>query len=101
MDFRELFPLLDLEGAYSFDKCFTLKDFLQKCVSVYFVTDPIDERIRESCLSVYLAFRDHYPDYMDYLDQEEREKLDFDVEHANPKVIKLRRIAIGAISKVA
>lgn len=101
MDFRKLFPLVDFANTYTFDRCLTLQDFLQECVAIYFFVSDDEERIKESCLSVYMAFRDHYPDYMDYLDQETKERLDFEIDRANPKIIKLRRIVIGALAKVA
>lgn len=101
MDFRKLFPLVDFNQQYSFRNCLTLRDFLQECVSLYFSADNDDERLKESCLSVYMAFRDHYPDYTEYLDQEHREMLDLAITRANPKIIKLRRIVIGALAKVA
>lgn len=99
MDFRKLFPLVDFSNECRFQNCLTLQDFLQECVSIYFSVSVNEERIRESCLSVYMAFRDHYPDYMEYLDQEQKERLDFDITKANPKIIKLRRIVIGALAK--
>jgi hypothetical protein len=36
---------------------------------------------------------------MEYLDQEIRERLDLEINQANPKIIKLRRIVIGALTK--
>lgn len=101
MDFRKLFPLVDFSEEYKFQHCLTLQDFLRECVSIYFSAPISEERVRESCLSVYMAFRDHYPKYMEYLDQEMRERLDFEITQANPKIIKLRRIVIGALAKVA
>lgn len=99
MDFRKLFPLVDFSNEYKFQSCLTLQDFLRECVSIYFSISSDEERVRESCLSVYMAFRDHYPDYMEYLDQEQRERLDLEITRANPKIIKLRRIVIGSLAK--
>jgi hypothetical protein len=99
INFRQLFPLTDFTNSYTFDKCQSLKDFLHECLKVY-KTDT-NERVRECCLSVYMAFRDHYPSYINDLDDQQRMELDKDVAIANPKVIKLRRIVIGALSKVA
>lgn len=102
MDYRKLFPVVDFANPYTFDHCTTMQDFLRECVSIYFAISArseTEDRIKESCLSVYMAFRDHFPEYMEYLDQEVKERLDFEVERANPKVIKLRRIVIGAIAK--
>jgi hypothetical protein len=101
MNYRKLFPLVDFTDQYTFEKCLTLQDFLKECVSIYFTVDDSEARVKESCLSVYMAFRDHYPDYLNYLDQEMIERLDFEIGRANPKIIKLRRIVIGALSKVA
>ncbi len=101
MDFRKLFPLVDFSNEYTFRHCLTLQDFLRECISIYFSVSSEQERVRESCLSVYMAFRDHYPNYLDCLEQEIKEKLDLDVTQANPKIIKLRRIVIGALAKVA
>lgn len=73
---------------------------MRECVSIYFSVSTDEERVRESCLSVYMAFRDHYPDYLEYIDQEMCERLDFEITQANPKIIKLRRIVIGSLAKV-
>jgi hypothetical protein len=78
-----------------------LQDFLKECVSIYFDDTVVDQRVKESCLSVYMAFRDHYPTYLEYLDQAQVEQLDFNILHSSSKIIKLRRIVIGALSKVA
>lgn len=88
------------EESY-FSKCEKLEDFLVECVNLYFSTPVQDERLRESSLSVYMAFRDHFPDYMKYLTLEQRAQLDLEIKIANPKIIKLRRMVIGAIAKVA
>lgn len=106
MDFKKLFPLVDFNNNYTFEKCQTLQDFLVECVSIYFLESVkpknlIDDRVKESCLSVYMAFRDHYPVYLKYLDHQKIEKLNSEIILANPKIIKLRRIVIGALAKVA
>ena len=99
INFRQIFPLIDFTDSYTFDKCESLQDFLVECVKIY-KTDN-DERVRECCLSVYMAFRDHYPSYMVYVDKNLQMQLNQDIEIANSKIIKLRRIVIGALSKVA
>jgi len=48
-----------------------------------------------------MAFRDHFPSYMEALEQETIEKMDFAIQNADPKIIKLRRIAISQLAKVA
>ncbi len=102
MDYRKLFPVSDFASPYTFDHCVTMQDFLRECVSIYFVVDARSQtelKIKESCLSVYMAFRDHYPEYMQYLDSEIKERLDFHAESANPRVFKLRHTVVGAIAK--
>ncbi len=61
----------------------------------------MDSRIREACLSVYMAYRDHYPSYLVYLDQERIERLNSDIQKSSGKIIKLRRIVLSQLSKVA
>lgn len=99
MNFRNIFPLFDSSDEYSFQSCLTLHDFLEKCIFIYFTVPAREERVRESCLSVYMAFRDHYPDFLEHVDQEQKERLDFEITQANPKIIKLRRIVISALAK--
>ncbi len=99
MDFRPLFPLVDGSDEFAFRQCLTFQDFLRECVSIYFSVSGDEERVKEACLSVYMAFRDHYPDYMEYIDQEMREQLDQDIVVANPKIIKLRRIVIASLAQ--
>jgi len=99
INFRELFPLVDFQEQYTFKNCFTLKDFLKEVVQIYF--SDMDLRTRQACLSVYMAVRDHYPSYLEVIEQEQKEKLDFDIEKADPKIIKLRRIVLSQLSKVA
>ena len=94
-----MFPLIDASDEFAFRQCLTFQDFLRECVSIYFSVSINEERVREACLAVYMAFRDHYPDYMEYLDQEMRERLDQDIVVANPKIIKLRRIVIGSLAQ--
>ncbi len=99
MDYRVLFPLVDFTEKYNFKSCVTMQDFISEVITIYFSDS--DLRVQECCLSVYMAFRDHYPSYLKNIDQESKEKLDFQIERAGGKIIKLRRIVISAISKVA
>ena len=99
MDYRALFPLVDFTEKYNFKTCMTMQDFISEVITIYFSDS--DLRVQECCLSVYMAFRDHYPSYLENIDQESKEKLDFQIERAGGKIIKLRRIVIAAISKVA
>ncbi len=102
VDFNQLFPMLGIENEKYFQGCLTLKDFLQRIAQVYFAAcEQKDERLQLSCLSVYMAFRDHFPSYMEALEQETIEKMDFAIQNADPKIIKLRRIAISQLAKVA
>ena len=99
MNYRELFPLHDPAEKYDFKSCSSMEDFILEVIKIYF--SETDLRVKESCLSVYMAFRDHYPSYIKNLDQNTKVKLDLDIETASAKIIKLRRIVIAAISKVA
>jgi len=99
INFRELFPLVDFQEQYTFKNCFTLKDFLKEIVLIYFKDN--DLRTRQACLSVYMAMRDHYPSYLEVIDQEQQERLNFDIQKSDPKIIKLRRIVLSQLSKVA
>ena len=99
MDYRSLFPLVDFTEKYNFKSCVTMQDFISEVIAIYFSDS--DLRVQECCLSVYMAFRDHYPSYLQNIDQESKEKMDFQIERASGKIIKLRRIVISAISKVA
>jgi len=48
-----------------------------------------------------MAMRDHYPSYLEVIDQEQQERLNFDIQKSDPKIIKLRRIVLSKLSKVA
>ncbi len=99
MDYRALFPLVDFSEKYNFKSCLSMQVFISEVIAIYFSDS--DLRVQECCLSVYMAFRDHYPSYLKNIDQESKKKLDFQITRAGGKVIKLRRIVIAAISKVA
>lgn len=99
MDFKKIFPIVDFNEKYKFSHCFTAQEFLIQVVDIYF--NDMDSRIREACLSVYMAYRDHYPSYLVYLDQERIERLNSDIQMSSGKIIKLRRIVLSQLSKVA
>jgi hypothetical protein len=99
MDYRTLFPLVDFSEKYNFSSCASMQDFISEVIAIYFSDS--DLRVQECCLSVYMAFRDHYPSYLKHIDQDSKDKLDIQIEQASGKIIKLRRIVIAAISKVA
>ena len=99
MDFKRIFPIVDFNEKYKFSHCFTAQEFLIQVVDIYF--NDMDSRTREACLSVYMAYRDHYPSYLVYLDQERIERLNSDIQKSSGKIIKLRRIVLSQLSKVA
>lgn len=99
MNFRSIFPLVDFKDEYTFEHCHTNEEFLQEIVSIYFSCH--DGRIKEASLAVYMAYRDHYPRYLKALSSEQIKKMDTAISSAPSKVIKLRRIALSALSKVA
>jgi len=99
MNFRDVFPLVDFTDQYTFKHCLTFKDFLIEIVQIYF--NDSDLRTRQACLSVYMAVRDHYPSYLEYVEQEQQERLNYDIEHSDPKIIKLRRIVLSQLPKYA
>lgn len=99
MNFRSVFPLVDIKDEYTFENCRTNEDFLAEIVRIYFSSS--DPRVKESTLAVYMAYRDHYPKYLPHIPKEQIAQLNADLEHASGKIIKLRRIALSALSKVA
>lgn len=99
MNFRAIFPLVDFKDEFTFEKCNSNEDFIQEIVTIYLSNN--DERIKEATLAVYMAYRDHYPKYLKNLNKEQLLQLDSDIKTASSKIIKLRRIALSALSKVA
>ena len=99
MNFRAVFPLVDMEDKFIFENCETNEDFISEIVKIYFSTTEL--RVKESSLAVYMAYRDHYPTYLSFLPQVDILKLNSDIQSASGKIIKLRRIALSALSKVA
>ena len=99
MNFRAIFPLVDFKDEFTFENCSSNEDFLKEIVTIYFSNT--DERIKEASLAVYMAYRDHYPKYLKNLNEEQIQRLDADIKTASSKIIKLRRIALSVLSKVA
>ncbi len=99
MNFRTIFPLVDFKDEFTFENCNSNEDFLKEIVTIYFSST--DDRIREASLAVYMAYRDHYPKFLKILNEEQIQILNAELKTASSKTIKLRRIALSAISKVA
>lgn len=98
MRFSKIIPIND-NHATEFDSCRNLDEFLAKILS--FIDVNSDLRSQQAYLSVYMAFRDHYPSYLKKIDPNVLQRLDHMVEESDPKIIKLRRIALAGLSKVA
>lgn len=62
MNFRSIFPLVDFQDEYTFEKCSTNEEFLHEIINIYFSNH--DARIKEATLAVYMAYHDHYPKYL-------------------------------------
>lgn len=99
MNFRSIFPLVDFQDEYTFEKCSTNEEFLHEIITIYFSNH--DARIKEATLAVYMAYRDHYPKYLKNVNPAQINKLNLDIKEASPKIIKLRRLALSALAKVA
>ncbi len=99
MNFRAIFPLVDFTDEFKFEHCKTNEDFLIEIVQIYFNSN--DQRVKEATLAVYMAYRDHYPSYLDVITNEKTNRLNEDIKKSTGKIIKLRRIALSALSKVA
>ncbi len=99
MNFRSVFPLVDMKDEFTFEACKTNEQFLSEIVNIYFSSP--DDRIKESTLAVYLAYRDHYPRYLSGLSKDNIAQLNSDLETATGKIVKLRRLVLSALSKVA
>ncbi len=99
MTFRSILPLVDAKNEFTFEACKTNEQFLTEIARIYFSNS--DPRVKESTLAVYMAYRDHYPKYLNCLSQDIIIQLNSDLESASSKIIKLRRLALSALSKVA
>ncbi len=98
MDFTKIIPLTDIPSK-DFESCDNLQAFLTKIIEL--VQSASDLRTQQAYLSVYMAFRDHYPSYLRNKDTQTLEKLNQLIEKSDSKIIKLRRIALAELSKVA
>jgi hypothetical protein len=99
MDYSLLFPLFDLNLKSYFINCKSNEDFLKTVIEVY--RNNKESRVKEAALSVYMAYRDHYPRYLSCLNPTDIIELDQDIEKNFSRVIKLRRIVLGQLAKVA
>lgn len=99
MNFRAIFPIVDFKDEFNFDDCQSNEDFIRAIVNIYFAHT--DSRVKEASLSVYMAYRDHYPSYLKPITAAECKQLNEAVDQSTGKIIKLRRIALSALSKVA
>lgn len=103
MNYGLAFPFMIVESPtellLDFSGCRSHSDFLSTCLKIFRETD--DARVKECCLAVYMGIRDHYPSVVKNLDSNVREQLDHEVSIANPKIIKLRRMVIGALARAA
>ena len=103
MNFRSVFPLIDsdniLNDQFHFKDCNSNEKFLNQIVRIYF--DSQEPRVKDAALAVFQAYRDHYPKYLVSIEKSEIEKLNHDIEKSAGKIIKLRRIAIIALAKIA
>lgn len=101
MDYRSILPILDesVESKYHLNACRSPDQFLQKVIEIYFSES--DLRMKEACLSVYMAFRDHYPSYLAKLSPAQLQALNDALKITNGKIIKLRRIVLSQLCKVA
>lgn len=101
MNFRRLFPMSDFGSSYSFDKCNNLKDFLHETIAIYKALSRDYPQIKESCLSVYMAIRDRYPDLIQGLDQNTVDQLNADINEDHAKIVYLRNRVVEELAKVA
>ncbi len=99
MSFKFVFPLYDTSENFTFDECNSNEEFIVEIVRIFFSDS--DLRVKEAALAVFMAYRDHYPKYLANLKLEQINLLNSAIESAEPKIIKLRRIALSALSKVA
>ena len=99
MKFRSVFPIVDFKNEFTFENCDSHKKFLTEIVRLHFESD--DQRVKDAALAVYQAYRDHYPKYLTTLTTTEIEQLNTEISNSSGKIIKLRRIAINALAKVA
>ena len=82
-----------------FENCHSNEEFITEVVKIFFSNS--EQRVKEAALAVFMAYRDHYPKYLSHLKMEQIDLLNCEIESAKPKIIKLRRMALSALSKVA
>ncbi|HEY1079696.1 MAG TPA: hypothetical protein VGE46_06345 [Bdellovibrio sp.] len=99
MSFLRLIPLSDVPGSELFQHSRSLQEFLSAIVAA--IPMCTDVREQQAYLSVYMAFRDHYPSYLKSIDPKTLHDLDQRIAAADPKIIKLRRIVLSELAKVA
>lgn len=98
-DYRTAFPLVDFNHTFDFSNCLNRLDFLNRCIDIYYQS--IDLREKESALAVYMAVRDHYPTLLINIDENTKNELNAALLKSSPKIIKLRRLVISALSKAS
>ena len=99
MNYGAIFPIIDSQKKYKFEKCSSPAEFLNQVIEIY--KNDSELRIQQACLSVFLAFRDHYPSYLKNLNRSDLELINYDLKNIDGKVIKLRRLVLSQLSKVA
>lgn len=99
VDYRKIIPISDARKLNDFSEVHTLEDFLRIVINSYFSEKDI--RLKEGYLSVYQAMRDHYPSYLQKIDSKTRKILDDEISINFSRMIKLRRIALSELAKVA
>lgn len=99
MNYGTVFPIIDSQQKYKFENCASAAEFLDQVIEIY-KTDT-ELRIQQACLSVFLAFKDHYPSYLKKINLNDLELINKDLQNIDGKVIKLRRIVLSQLSKVA
>ena len=99
MNYSTIFPIIDIEQKYKFENCSSAAEFLDQVIEIY--KKDTELRIQQACLSVFLAFKDHYPSYLKKLNQSDLEVINKDLQNIDGKVIKLRRMVLAQLSKVA
>ncbi len=98
MKYSTVFPIIDIQKKYKFEKCHSAAEFLDQVIEIY-KNDP-ELRIQQACLSVFLAFKDHYPSYLKKINLIDLELINKDLKNIDGKVIKLRRMVLSQLSKV-
>ena len=98
MKYSTIFPIVDIQKKYEFEKCASAAEFLDQVIEIY--KKDTELRIQQACLSVFLAFKDHYPSYLKKINLNDLELINKDLKNIDGKVIKLRRMVLSQLSKV-